>query len=174
MIVVDGVLYGADEIVARYIQSLCGGGFEASSAACALGVLGTDGLVGGIAFSNYQPDRDITITVASREMGRCGHPRVIARCLAYPFIDLGLQRVSAEIDAGNTRSLRNARMLGFVEEGRKRGTGVLLLGLLRDEFVFREYLPSGVAPRSSVPDGPYGANGHADAARDRGQALAVG
>jgi hypothetical protein len=106
----------------------------------ALGVLGPDGLVGGVVFSNHQPLKDITITVASVDPMVCGRPRVLARCLAYPFVKLRVQRVTCEIEAGNTRSLRNARLLGFVEEGRKRGTDVVVMGLLAEEFPFRRLM----------------------------------
>lgn len=141
MHVIDGVLYGADAIVARFVNEQCGGGFEIGRIDRALGVLGANGLVGGVAFSNYIIDKDITITVASTEYRACGHPRVIARCLAYPFRTLQLPRVTAEIEPDNARSLRNAERLGFVQEGVKRGTGVILLGLLPEDFIFRDLMP---------------------------------
>lgn len=140
MIAIDGVLYGADQLVARYVNDLCGAGFEPGNVDAALGILGPDGLIGGVVFSNHLARLDITVTVACQSI-MCGHPRIIARILAYPFEQLGLQRVTAEIEASNLRSLRNARAMGFVEEGVKRGTDVVVLGLLRDEFPFKRYMP---------------------------------
>jgi hypothetical protein len=140
VIVVDGVLYGCDDMVARFVNEHCGGGFEVGNIHAALGVLGSSGLIGGVLFSNHIAGRDITITVASITPS-CGHPRILARCLAYPFNQLGLGRVTAEIDESNQRSLRNARKLGFVEEGRKRGSNVIVMGLLKNEFVFKDMMP---------------------------------
>jgi RimJ/RimL family protein N-acetyltransferase len=142
-----GVLYGADQIVARLVNEKCGGEFEPGVIQAALGILSSDGLVGGVIFSNYMPGRDITISVAV-EGKRLWRPHLLARCLAYPFWQLELPRVTAEIDAANERSLRNALKLGFIPEGRKRGIDVCVMGLLRSEFPFQRYLPE--TPREGI------------------------
>lgn len=142
MRVVDGVLFGADALVARYVNDLMGQGFEVGTIDAALGILGPDGMIGGVLFSNHIAGKDITVTVVCESI-MCGHPRIVARILSYPFVQLGLARVTAEIEAGNERSLRNAKLMGFVEEGRKRCTDVVILGLLKHEFPFRRYWNAG-------------------------------
>ena len=76
---------------------------------------------------------------------RAAMVRAWARCMAYPFVQLQLPRVSAEIELENERSIRLAEGLGFQLEGIKRGAGVNgdvgVFGLLRDEFKLRKYMP---------------------------------
>ena len=143
--IVDGVLYGADELVASWVKERLGSSGKVSEPFAALGICNRDetGLGAGLIFHSYQDGADVTLTVASE--GPVARPRAIARCLSYAFDQLGLRRVSAEIELSNARSIRLAKGLGFVQEGVKRkaakdGGHVAVMGLLRKDFRLKRYL----------------------------------
>ena len=79
----------------------------------------------------------------SRAAWGCGYMReALQAVLAWGFADMGLHRVDACIHPENAASLKLARQLGFVEEGRLRDAGywlgryhdLLQLSLLAPEF----------------------------------------
>ncbi len=137
--VIDGVLYGADEIVGPWVQHHLNGG-PIAGAYTALGILGPDGdLVCGAMWFN-QRDADVELGLYATDF-RPSMPSVYRRMLAHPFDVLGVNRVSAEIAASNARVCRLALGLGFKLEGRKRqampdGGDKLLFGMLRNECIF--------------------------------------
>ena len=137
--VVDGVLYGADEVVGAWVQKHLHGGVI-SGPYTALGVLANDGkLVCGAMWYN-QRDADVELGLYASDF-RPSMPAVYRRMLAHPYQTLGVNRVSAEIAASNERVCRLALGLGFRLEGRKRqackdGGDTLLFGMLRDECIF--------------------------------------
>lgn len=151
--VVDGVLYGADAEVCTWVNERMGGGLVPTMAV-AFGVLdegGEEGLApdnlptrliaGAYFFNHYDGDvSDITVSVAVDDIASA-RPAVFQRILAYPFGQLGVRRITAEIDQGNERAIRQAEMLGFKLEGLKRRMGkdggdVGVFGLLPDEARF--------------------------------------
>ena len=138
----NGVLYGADDIVSEWVQRRLGG-IKAHRPCVALGVTDGNDLLGGIVFFNAT-DSDIQCAVAA--VGpQAAKPRAMAQIFAYPFVQLGLERVSAEIELDNERSIKLARGLGFVREGTKRraapgGRHVGVFGLLRQQFHLNRYL----------------------------------
>lgn len=126
-----------------FVNRLCGWS-DATIPQVAVPVKRGAELVAGACFHSWHPGQDITITIASLEPAFVTRA-VICKVFWYPFVQLGLPRVSAEVEAGNTRCIRLATGMGFAIEGRKRQAGangcdVLLLGLLRDEFRFIEDL----------------------------------
>lgn len=140
----NGVLYGADDLVARWVQRQCGGD-KVETPCVALGVGGSQGLIAGIIFFNHRTGADIQCAVAAITP-RAAKPRVMAQCFAYAFNQLGLNRVTAEIELKNLRSTKLAEGLGFVREGVKRkaapdGGHVAVYGLLKKDFRLRKYLP---------------------------------
>lgn len=140
--VINGVLYGADELVAEWVHRKMQAD-KPSEPCVALGVFARDRLALGAVFSNHQ-DRDITVSFAAEPHG-C-KPRAIAQILAYPFHQLGLPRVTAEIPLSNAASIRFATGLGFVREGVKRraapdGGHVGVYGLLKKDFKLKRYWP---------------------------------
>lgn len=134
--VVGGVVYGDDERVAAWVQDQLGGG-EIAGPYQALGIENPAGeLVFGVVFFNEQ-EADITIAMAATDM-RPAIPSMYQRILDYPFAQLGLPRVSAEIALSNRRCVRFALGSGFRLEGVKRkaaadGGDVGVFGLLADE-----------------------------------------
>ena len=96
-------------------------------------------------FWSHQDDKitgmsDIYVTVWADEIV-ASHPRIISTILAFPFGQLKVRRISAEIDAANDRCIRQCEVLGFQHEGTKRrmapgGGDMLLLGLIPEDCPF--------------------------------------
>ena len=142
-IIKNSVLYGADDLVAEWVQRRLGG-LKAHTPYVALGVTDGTELLGGIVFFN-STGNDIQCAVAA--VGPiAARPRAMAQIFAYPFVQLGLDRVSAEIELDNARSIKLAQGLGFVREGTKRraapgGRHVGVYGLLKKQFNLKRYMP---------------------------------
>jgi hypothetical protein len=162
----DGVVYFADDIVALWTNKQLGQGVVPVGYV-ALGILHPtitdefanrdaeelalnlpDWLAAGCFFwgersneTGHKGQSDVSVSVSTSDgkmTSASAHPTVIKRILEWPFQVRNLRRISAEIDASNTRAIRNAQLLGFKEEGRKRQAGenggdIVQLGLLRDE-----------------------------------------
>lgn len=154
MLVKDGILYGADALVAAWVSDRLGAQVPTipfmAFAICADGTpdgpvtdLNTIYLVAGVYWYNHHtgPDCfDISVAVATDDVSS-GRPASIRRILEYPFGELKVPRITAEINATNERAIRNAEMLGFKREGLKRkagagGTDIVVLGLLPEECPF--------------------------------------
>lgn len=143
-IIKDGVLYGADELVAEWVQRRLGG-IKAHAPYVALGVVNDseDGLIGGCVFFNAE-ERDIQFAVAmDTECAR--KVRALARVYGYVFSQLGIERITAMIEIKNKASVKLAEGFGFVREGVKRkaapdGGHVGVFGLLKKDFKLARYL----------------------------------
>jgi hypothetical protein len=135
-VIVDGLLFGADEHVAGWVDERCGGG-KVYPPYVAIGVVSSAGLVAGVVFHSYSGS-DITVTAANlrptlrlRSALRAG--------MSYAFNQIHVARVSAEIELSNARMIRLAEGIGFVREGVKRraarnGKHVGVFGLLKKDF----------------------------------------
>jgi len=144
-IIDGGVLFGADEVVAEWVQARLKG-TKAHAPYVALGVVNDAGdkLLGGCVFFNAE-ERDIQFAVVM-EPGCAWKVRALARCAAYVFNQLGIERITAMIEIKNKRSIRFVEGMGFVREGVKRrsapdGGHVGVFGLLRKDFKLERYLP---------------------------------
>lgn len=66
-----------------------------------------------------------------------GSRRLIQATFRIPFLDMGLPRVTALVDAEDEHTLSIDKRLGFIEEGRlRKGLGdrdIVVLGMLKDE-----------------------------------------
>jgi RimJ/RimL family protein N-acetyltransferase len=135
-IVVGSLLYGADELVGEMVKSriphmrgLDWGSFKA------LGVVRRGQLVGGVVYHHYR-GFDIQIAAAFDAKG-WALPGTLRALCAYPFVQLGVRRVTTITGKKNRRARRALTRLGFVLEGvAKRGLdGVedaMIFGLLRE------------------------------------------
>lgn len=86
-------------------------------------------LVGGIAYMNWN-GVNIDVHVASNGSRRWISPRLLEVAFDYPFIQLGVRRITAEIGEGNADSRSFAEHLGFILEGKKKDahpTGALCI-----------------------------------------------
>lgn len=79
----------------------------------------------------------------------CDDPRwalnrnMVGQALAYPFVQLNCNRMTAIVEKINKRSRKMVQRLGFVEEGKLRKAGekgdMFIYGLLPNEYRLRNY-----------------------------------
>ena len=155
--VIDGILYYADAVVALWLNDRLGGSLPLVPYV-AFGIVAEGTPEGNVQdlgkirlaaaayfFNHYKgPDQfDVSCAVVAEDVNT-GRPGVIRKILDYPFGSgpdkLDCHRISAEIHASNRRCIEQAEKLGFKLEGRKRGAGskdasqdILMYGLLRSE-----------------------------------------
>lgn len=106
-----------------------------------LGVIDNTGrIVAGVIYHNY---RDVSIeeTTAAESPKWC-LPGIVRELLAYPFRQLGVQRITALITEDNARSIKVTEGLGFIREGVLRsaasnGRNVVVLGMTDDDYEAR-------------------------------------
>lgn len=103
-----------------------------------IGIERNGNLIGGVVYNHWFPGIDIQMHIA----GARGEPwlsRPILNALFYyPFVELGLRRVTSPVAASNDACLRLVRHLGAVHEGTLRrgwfnGEDLLVFGMLREE-----------------------------------------
>ena len=120
MITLVANLPGAQEWVQRQIPKVCAW-LGQSKWLAALDDQGI--LLGTVVYDSFSPfDCCLHIVIRDR---RCVTRRTVRAVFAYPFEQLKLARVTAQIAATNMDMLRLARHAGFTLEGTKRkGLGV--------------------------------------------------
>lgn len=124
----------------------------------ALGVLSGAKLAFGVTYAEFN-GVNVVCEIAARERTLWAKPEVLRRLFAYPFEDLGCNRITVTIEESNERSLRVCRHLGFIEEARLQGAAsdggdVIVLRLFKEECRWieadgQEYQGS----RTAEPDG---------------------
>lgn len=103
-----------------------------------IGVFNGDILLGACVYDGFTAaanalDCNMHVCISDR---RAMSRRVLRAVFDYPFRQLRLARVSAQIASGNAASLEFVQRLGFVYEGRKRLNGfdsIWLFGMLAHE-----------------------------------------
>lgn len=131
--VIDGVLYGMDAEIAVWVNERMGGGIV-PTLFVGFGILkeqapenfrkqdGQLDILAGCYFYNWQKENDVSdihVCVAVDNIASA-HPTTLRKVLDYPFGQLKVRRITAEIEMSNERSVRSAQKLGFQLEGRKR------------------------------------------------------
>ena len=127
--------------------------FSARDDAKAIGMAVDRQIVAAVLFDTF------TTTSCMVHLASDGSKRFIRRdfglirhAMAYPFVQLGLPRITCMISENNSASLRFTRHFGWVEEGRLREAGedgedVIVFGLLRREC---KWLPVFFAPTKAA------------------------
>lgn len=97
-------------------------------------------LVAVVVFDNFS-DVDCHMHIASDGTRRWMNRELLVRTFAYPFIQLGLARVTGMVEEGNDAALRFDEHLGFQREGYhpqagSDGRAMISLGLLRESCRF--------------------------------------
>ncbi len=97
-----------------------------------------DRITTAVGFSHYITDTDIELTVATTGKGLKPLMGLVRAVFLYVFDQSNCRRCTVRIKDGNEKSIKIARKLGFMAEGRLRqGFGdadALVFGLLRDDF----------------------------------------
>ena len=132
----DAVLYGADEQVLAFMREhlpQCGD----FGTCTALGLVRHGKIVGGIVWNNYQPGVDIEISAAVTTK-LWARPRTVQRIFHYPFVHLGLPRITSHVPKKLKAVRKLNEGLGFRIEGvKRRGVDgrqdLICYGMLREE-----------------------------------------
>lgn len=106
----------------------------------------TDGKIRSVCVFDNFSDADVYIHIASDGSRTWLTREFLVACFAFPFIQLGLPRVTGLVPASNDAAMRFDLKLGFQVEGRCReavpgGDDLMVLGMLRREcrFIPEEY-----------------------------------
>lgn len=110
----------------------------------AIGQLQDGDLAAVVVFDGFT-DVDCNMHLASNGSGRWMSRELLLESFAYPFIQLGMRRVTGLVPADNAAALRLNEHLGFVREGVHRlackdGGDLVSMGLLRRDC---RWIPAG-------------------------------
>ena len=101
-----------------------------------------DGELVAVVVYNFWSDCDIAMHIAAVPGRRWLTRPFLQAAFRYPFVQLGVQRVTGYVPEKNVDALRFDLHLGFVREGLMRNAlpddNVVVLGMLRNECRFLE------------------------------------
>lgn len=131
------IIYGEDADLCRWAAATigAGGGFSADARAIGMEV---DGEIVAVTVWNSFETHNCLMSIASDGSKRWMTREFLFRSFAYPFIQLGMPRITTKSDERNTPSIRLAKHIGFIEEGRLRkaapgGRDDIVFGLLKED-----------------------------------------
>ena len=147
------VLYGHDPMVAIWVahQIPQGGVFPTfGGGPVAVGLVNDGELVGGVVWHSYSASQRRIEVSGATTTTRGLTPAIISEVMRYPFGQLKVRRVSAEIPVSRPEAAKFLERLGFRQEGLIReGAGdedLTLWGILAPEWeASRFYRPRQVA-----------------------------
>jgi RimJ/RimL family protein N-acetyltransferase len=133
--IVDGVLYGADVPVARWVERRVAG-YTLHGGERALGVLRGEKLVAGVIYDRFNGIH-IEATIAAEAGSAWARRAVLRHLFGYPFHQLGCLAISVVVPSTNRASLNLATKLGFTPEAIVRfaahdGSSLVVLKMFRD------------------------------------------
>lgn len=109
------VLYGHDAEISKWVADKIQHVTEFGPCA-ALGVASGDRFYAGIVFHDYQPEcKTIQLSMAA-ESPRWASRKIIKELLAYPFLQLGVQKVWTATPHTNERAIKFNKGIGFKQE----------------------------------------------------------
>ena len=133
------LIYGHDRTVAEFVaQRITGFDHKLDgNDYTAIGVVDNGELIAGAIYNEYRPPVDIRESFASISP-RWATKYTLRHMFAYPFIHLGVRRMSSVIAADNVASIDLTERLGFKREGVMRagmddGQDAILFGMLKEE-----------------------------------------
>jgi RimJ/RimL family protein N-acetyltransferase len=132
---VRDIVYGTPERFIAWAELKTGCRYR--NDAKAIGMLVDHKIAAAVIFDTFSTT-DCLIHVASDGSRQWLTREFLARTFAYPFIQLAYPRATCIISETNEASLRFARHIGWVEEGRRRrggpaGEDEIMFGMLRHE-----------------------------------------
>lgn len=134
------LIYGHDRVVAEFVASKIKGfdGQLDKNDYTAIGVINDKReLIAGVIYNEYRPPVDIRESFAA-VCPTWATKYTLRHLFAYPFIHLGVRRMTGIIEAKNQTSIDLTERLGFKLEGRARcamddGDDALIYGMLKEE-----------------------------------------
>lgn len=127
------LVYGEDERVARFVQERLPNFIGWNGAYVAIGYELAGRLAGGVVFTQYCRTNIVIATALEAPFTR----KFLRGIFFYPFLQLGVPRVTALVDADNEKSRKLVEHTGFVQEGLMRQAAlsgdVVVYGMLHRE-----------------------------------------
>lgn len=132
------LIYGQEDRLLPWAQERIGVVFRRD--AYTLGLEKNGGLVAVVVFDNFS-DTDVCMHIASDGTRSWMNKELLVCAFSYPFIQLGLERVTGLVPAKNEAALKFDEHLGFVREGYHPKAGALggdliSLGMMRSSCRF--------------------------------------
>lgn len=132
------LVFGQDEKIAEWVACRIPHMMGSFRDYAAIGVA-TDKLIAGVVYHDHFPSyRHIQISMAADDP-RWAQRGVIRGLLAYPFEQLGCERITLTVPHTSHRVLKFTKGIGFVSEGvLRRGFGdahAVVLGMLRKDHL---------------------------------------
>lgn len=132
------LVYGADADVCSWVSDNLFGNPDCYDDKCrGIGVSKNNNLIAGIVYKDYQPNLSIEMAIASIDKSWSTRHNIKA-FFKYPFIDLGVKRVSTLCSADEGDIIMFNKRLGFKPEGYHRsawhnGGDAISFGMLKTE-----------------------------------------
>jgi RimJ/RimL family protein N-acetyltransferase len=142
-------VYGEDDRVAQWAAARIGVKFQKCTA---IGVERNGELIAAVVYDRYSGN-DLCMHVAAIPSARWATKDAMYRFFAYPFLQLGVTRVTGLVAADNAAARKFDEHIGFVFEGTMRrgmadGTDLIVYGMLRDECRWINHEPVPIHPES--------------------------
>jgi RimJ/RimL family protein N-acetyltransferase len=127
-------VYGEDERVSKWAADRIGVTFQKCTA---IGVERNGVLIAAVVYDRYSGN-DLCMHVAAVPGAKWATKEAMFRFFSYPFLQLGVERVTGLVATGNAAARKFDEHIGFVYEGTMRrgmadGTDLIVYGMLRDE-----------------------------------------
>ena len=131
-----GLLYGSKDTVIEFVKSRLNPDIDNFGLCESIGIIDkSETLIAGVVYNNFY-GRDIQATIASRNPGWASH-RVLHAIFAYPFIQLGCSRITAQTRSSNGHARQFLLRLGFQQEGILRNwyenEDAIVMGMIKSE-----------------------------------------
>jgi RimJ/RimL family protein N-acetyltransferase len=137
------LIYGQEDRLLPWAQERIGVSFRRD--AYTLGLERDGQLVAVVVFDSFG-ETDCAIHISSDGSRAWMSKELLISAFSYPFVQLGLLRVTGFVPASNEAALRFDEHIGFVREGYHpkagpKGSDLISLGLLRKDcrFIPKEY-----------------------------------
>lgn len=131
------LIYGQEDRLLAWAQERLGVTFRRD--AYTIGLERDGRLCAVVVYDTFGP-ADCCMHIASDGSGKWMTKDLLVSAFAYPFIQLGLRRVTAMVPANNEQAIRFDEHLGFVREGYHPNAlpdgDVVSLGMLRETCRF--------------------------------------
>jgi len=109
------LIYGRDREIAHWVGREL---HEFFTDCTAIGFAKDGKIIGGVVYHNYRPP-SIEMSIATIDPRWCTR-KVLEQCFTYPFIQLGVKRITTLVDATNQPVRAFNERIGFVHEATLR------------------------------------------------------
>lgn len=134
--IVDGILYGADMQVARWVAERIPG-YRCEPDVRALGIVRDGKLIAATTYENFNGVH-LQASIAAEPRSGWATRTVMRHIFGYPFLQLGVQAISLTVGVDNLPSLNLVTKMGFKPEALIRlaspnGADMIVFKMWREE-----------------------------------------